>query len=140
MSGKISFIAPAPGKLAEEFYSFAREGKLCIQKCGGCGTMHHIPRERCADCGSFDLFWAQCSGKGTLFSWTETSTPPLPSLLEDVPFIVALIELEEGPRIISRLIGVASHDLEVGQAFQAKMELLNPDFTLVVFEPAVSDV
>jgi uncharacterized protein len=134
MSGQISFIAPAPGKLADEFYKFALKGKLCIQKCCDCGVWHHIPRERCADCGSFDLDWAQCSGRGTLFSWTETNTPPLPSLQDDVPFIVALIELEEGPRVVCRLVGVANDDLEVGQAFQAKMELLNPEFALTVFE------
>jgi uncharacterized OB-fold protein len=136
MSGQISFIAPARGKLADEFYAFAREGKLCIQKCSGCDALHHIPRERCAHCGSFDLNWSECSGRGTLFSWTETSTPPLPSLQYDVPFIVALVELEEGPRVICRLVDVANEDLAVGQAFKAKMVSLTPEFSLTVFQPA----
>jgi hypothetical protein len=136
MNGQISFISPARGKLADEFYTFAREGRLCIQKCKGCGAWHHIPREQCSHCGSFELGWAECSGRGTLFSWTETSTPPLPNLQDDVPFIVALIELEEGPRVICRLVDVANDDLAVGQAFKAKMVSLSPDFSLTVFEPA----
>lgn len=134
MSGQISFIAPARGKLADEFYAFAREGKLCIQKCSDCDAWHHIPRERCSQCGSFSLDWAECSGQGTLFSWTETSTPPLPSLQDDVPFIVALIELQEGPRIICRLVDVANDELHVGQSFKAKMVDLTPEFSLTVFE------
>ncbi|HUD90692.1 Zn-ribbon domain-containing OB-fold protein [Sphingobium sp.] len=136
MIDSITFIAPAPSKLADEFYSFAQEGKLCIQQCADCQTYHHIPRERCADCGSFDLGWSQVSGLGTLFSWTETSTPPLPSLQNDVPFIVALIELKEGPRMIGRLVGVANDDLKVGQPLKARMERLTPEFSLTVFEPA----
>lgn len=136
MSGQISFIAPARGKLADEFYAFAREGKLCIQKCSSCKAWHHIPRERCAHCGSFELAWAECSGRGTLFSWTETSTPPLPSLQEDVPFIVALVELDEGPRVICRLVNVSNDDLVVGLPLRAKMMPLTPEFSLTVFEQA----
>lgn len=135
MSGHISFIAPAPSKLADEFYQFAREGTLRIQRCAKCAAWHHIPREQCANCGSFEFNWAECSGRGKLFSWTETSTPPLPSLAADVPFIVALIELDEGARVIGRLLGVANDDLEVGQVFQARMEPLTPEFSLTVFQP-----
>lgn len=136
MNDKIAFIAPAPSKLSDEFYSHFLNGNFCIQRCSACDAWHHIPRERCANCGSFDLRWAACSGEAELFSWTETRTAPLPSLQEDVPFTVALVQLEEGPRLVSRLANFNNDDLAIGRKLKLKVELVDDEFALPVFEPA----
>lgn len=136
MSNKISFIAPAPSKLSDEFYGHLLDGKFCIQRCSACDAWHHIPRERCANCGSFDLRWAACSGNGELFTWTETRTAPLSSLQEDVPFTVALVQLEEGPRLVSRLANFNPDDLTIGLKLRLKFESVADKFSLPVFEPA----
>lgn len=136
MNDKITFIAPAPSKLSDEFYSHFLDGNFCIQKCSACNAWHHIPRQRCANCGSFDLQWAACSGNGELFSWTETRTAPLSSLQEDVPFTVALVQLEEGPRLVSRLTNFDPADLALGQKLRLKIQPVADGFSLPVFEPA----
>ncbi len=135
MNEKITFIAPAPSRLSDEFYSHLLDGNFNIQKCRACNAWHHIPRQRCAHCGSYDLQWAPCSGNGELFSWTETLTAPLPPLQEDLPFTVALVQLEEGPRLVSRLSNVDPANLVLGMKLRLKIHHVTDEFFLPVFEP-----
>lgn len=131
-----SFIRPTSTKQADEFYNYNLRGMLCIKKCSGCETWHHIPREMCSTCGSLDLEWTQCSGSGVLFTWTETVAAPLPVLQSDVPFVVALVQLDEGPRVVARLVNVESTQLALGLRLRVKFLTVEIDFSLAVFEPA----
>lgn len=135
MHKNISYIAPATSQMSDSYYRNISTSGLCAQRCGACGSWHHIPREICSNCGSFDLDWASCAGRGSLFSWTVTITPPLSSLSHDTPFVVGLVELDEGVRLVSRIVGVEEGDLRVGLELRVRLVELRDDFSLPVFEP-----
>jgi uncharacterized OB-fold protein len=100
-------IVPSPVGPNAEFYAFLARGELRLQRCAQCGAFRHPPRHRCAACGSLDATWEPVSGRGRLFSWTVTHRPVDPAFTP--PYVVAVVELEEGPR----LVGNAREGLEL---------------------------
>jgi hypothetical protein len=97
---------PSPEGLAAEFYAHCADGRLCFQRCTGCGAWRHPPRHGCARCGSADWEWAESGRRGRVHSWTVTHQSPYPPFAADVPYAVAVVELDEGVRLVSRLRGV----------------------------------
>lgn len=100
-------IVPSPVGPNAEFYAFLARGELRLQRCSACGAFRHPPRHRCAQCGSLDATWQPVSGRGRLFSWTVTHRPVDPAFTP--PYVVAVVELEEGPR----LVGNTRDDVEL---------------------------
>src|SRR5262249_3763086 len=86
---------------AQDFYGFCKRHELRFQRCTQCGTWRHIPRDMCASCGSFGFEWARSSGRGKVFSWTTIAQPFLPQFAPLVPYAAAVIELDEGVRMVS---------------------------------------
>src|SRR5215216_4459194 len=91
---------PAPPGIPDDpltsfFWDGARQRQLWIQRCQACGTYIHMPRPVCRNCQSFDLAPAQVSGKGTLYSWTQTFKAFHPFFVERVPYVIATITLAE---------------------------------------------
>ena len=91
--------------LTGEFYTWCRQEELRFQRCTACDTWRHVPREICADCGSWEWEWAQSSGRGSVFTWTVVARALHPAFREDVPIAPAVIELEEGVRLLSEVVG-----------------------------------
>ncbi|MCU4186358.1 OB-fold domain-containing protein [Acidiferrimicrobium sp. IK] len=131
---------PAPGAISEFFWSGARRGQLMIQRCQACGTYIHLPRPVCRACHSFDLLGEPVSGRGSLYSFTETHRPFHPFFVDRVPYLVAVVELEEqaGLRVLTNLVRVAEADVRIGMAVQVEFERLSDDLTIPVFAPAVA--
>lgn len=123
---------------AGEFYGFCREGELCFQRCGGCGAWRHVPRELCAECGSWDWAWARSSGRGVVFSWTVVDRALHPAFAGDVPYAPAIIEMEEGVRLLSQVVDVAPADLEIGLPVEVVFEAVSDDVTLPRFRRTAS--
>ncbi len=98
---------PAPVGPNAEFYAYLAKGELRLQRCSACGAFRHPPRHRCAACGSLDATWELASRRGRLFSWTVTHRPVDPAFTP--PYVVAVVELEEGPR----LVGTTRDDVEL---------------------------
>lgn len=94
------------------FWKAADEGRLVVQNCGNCGMLHHPPRAFCPECLSPKKEEAPLSGRGTIVSWVMPIHPPAFGF--DVPPIVALIELEEGIRLVSNVEGADPKTLKVG--------------------------
>src|SRR3984893_12835954 len=99
---------------AAEFYKFCKAHELRFQRCTDCGTWRHIPRDMCAKCGSFNFEWSRSSGKGAVFSWTVVAQPMLPQFAPLVPYAPAVIELEEGVRMVSWVTDATPGDLALG--------------------------
>nr|WP_271209058.1 OB-fold domain-containing protein [Rhodococcus wratislaviensis]GLK33510.1 hypothetical protein GCM10017611_03520 [Rhodococcus wratislaviensis] len=135
MTKKLTFIKPAQSKQTDEFYGHFTQGKIALQRCSSCQSWIHIPREMCFRCGSFDLKWDECSGRAELFTWTGTALAPLPILAEDVPFVVGLVQLEEGPRVVSRLVNVDDVELIPGLKLKVRFDDIDGDTVLATFEP-----
>jgi uncharacterized OB-fold protein len=92
----------------------------------------------CRNCQSFDLAPDQVSGRGTLYSFTETHKAFHPFFVDRVPYLLASVELEEqrGLRVLSNLVGVPEPDIWIGMALCVDFEWLSPDLAIPVFRPA----
>ena len=121
---------------AAEFYAFCKKHELCFQRCSDCGTWRHIPRDMCAKCSSFNWEWQRSSGKAKLFSWTTATQPMMPQFAESVPYSPAVVELEEGVRMVTWLIGVKPEELELGMPLQVAFDDVTPEVTLPKFKRA----
>ena len=121
-----------------EFYGFCKNRELRFQGCTGCGKWRHVPRDMCAECGSWDWEWAKSNGRGKLFTWTVVTLAMYPAFAEEVPYAVALIEMEEGPRIVSRIVDVAPEDLYMDMPLEVIFEAVTDEVTLPKFRRADS--
>ncbi len=121
---------------AQDFYRFCKGHELRFQRCTQCGTWRHIPRDMCAKCGSASFEWARSSGKGRVFSWTTVAQPFLPQFASLVPYAVAVIELEEGVRMVSWVTDVTPEQLEIGMAVEVVFDDVTSEVTLPKFRHA----
>jgi uncharacterized OB-fold protein/acyl dehydratase len=116
------------------FFEGAKQHRLLIQKCTACGTLRHPPRPSCAHCRSFDWEPFEASGKGTVFSYVVNHYPQVPAF--DYPLVVALVELEEGTRLVANVSGITPETAAIGMAVEAGFEDFDDDLSLPVFHPA----
>jgi uncharacterized protein len=115
------------------FFDGAKEHKLLIQRCTNCGTLRHPPRPSCFNCRSFDWEPLQASGRGTIYSFTVNHYPQVPAF--DYPLVVALVELEEGTRLIANVADITPETVAIGMPVVATFEAFDDELTLPVFRP-----
>jgi uncharacterized OB-fold protein len=113
-----------------DFQNFLKQGRFMIQRGRSSGRHHFYPRAIEPGTGNDDLEWVPASGRGTVYSTTVVRTKP-PAL----PYNVALIDLAEGPRMMSRVEGLAAPDVRIGMAVQARIAEVD-GVCCVVFDPA----
>ncbi len=89
--------------MTRPFWTAARERKLLIQRCDACGGHQFYPRPHCLACSSLGVRWVEARGDGVIHSMTIVRVPVTPELTP--PYAVALVELEEGPRLLTNLVG-----------------------------------
>lgn len=127
---------PVPDHQSAPFWQACREHRLALQKCGGCGTFRYPPRPVCPSCRSRGVEWTNLSGRGTVFSWITVVHPvPREVYAQDVPYVVALIDLEEGTRIASNIIGCDPAAVHGGMAVEVVFDDVTPEVTLPKFRP-----
>ena len=125
---------PTPTALSRPHWEGCREGKLCVQRCSACGTHVFIPRPVCTSCQSLDLEWVECTGRGTLYSYTVVARPQRPEF--EVPYTVAIVELEEGWHMLTNLVDIAPDQIAIGMPVEVTFRELTEDTTLPYFRPA----
>jgi uncharacterized OB-fold protein len=118
------------------FWDGARAGKLLIQRCKSCGALRHPPGPVCPSCHSFEWDTLQASGRGTVYSFVVMHYPEVPPF--DHPNLIALIELEEGVRLISQLVGVKPGAAQIGDAVQVEFNTFDGDLVLPQFRPVAA--
>jgi uncharacterized OB-fold protein/acyl dehydratase len=111
-------------------------GELPIQRCKACGVLRHPPRPMCGACQSTEWDSIAAKGGGTVYSHTVLHHPKFPGY--DYPLICAVIELDEGTRIVSNLIGCAPADVRIGMRVTLSLEAVDDTMTLPLFRPAAS--
>jgi len=116
------------------FFDGARQGKLLIQRCASCGILRHPPRPACAVCRSFDWDTLESSGRGVVYSYVVVHHPQVPAF--DYPLPVAVVELEEGTRLVADLVGVEPGDVAVGMPVVVDFVAVDDELTLPMFRPA----
>ncbi len=122
--------------LTEPFWAAARAHRLDIQRCDDCGAYRFPPEAGCSACSSTNAGWVPVSGRASLYTWTAAYPPLLPYFEERAPWPIAVVQLEEGPRMTTNLAGVPFEEYEFGMALQADFKELTDDVTLVVFRRA----
>src|SRR5215472_6180346 len=103
---------PAIGDDTRFFWEGVERGELLIQRCPACGALRHPPRPMCPRCRSLDRDTVRASGRGTVYSYVVPHHPRLPAFPER--YVVALVDLEEGSRLVTNLVGVAPEDVRIG--------------------------
>ncbi len=134
--GKYQLPLPARMGLAAEFYRYCKAHELRFQRCTDCGAWRHLPRPMCPECGSFNYQWARASGRGKVYSWITVVQPMLPAFNDAVPYIVPLVDMEEGVRMVAMLEGVAPEAMHIGMAVEVYFEDATPEITLPRFRKA----
>ncbi|WP_042663392.1 Zn-ribbon domain-containing OB-fold protein [Haloferax sp. ATB1] len=124
------FITPE----TELFWSATTEERLLLRRCTDCETVYFYPRELCPDCLSEDTEWTEASGEGVIYTYTVTRQTRGP-YGDATPYVLAYVELEEGPRIVTNIVECDPDDLEIGQAVEVVFDDVDDEASLYRFRP-----
>jgi uncharacterized OB-fold protein/acyl dehydratase len=119
------------------FWDGMAAGELRIQRCGACGALRHPPGPMCPQCGSPDPGHIRVAGTGTVFSYVVHHHPPVPG--KQLPLVIALVELDEGVRVLGELTGVSPGQVSVGMPVRIEYLRVDDDLTLPAWRPAEPD-
>jgi uncharacterized OB-fold protein len=117
------------------FWDACREGVLKLQKCGGCGHLRYPIAHCCPQCLSTEFAWTPVSGRGTVFSYVVFHNAYHPGFKPDLPYNVALVQLEEGPRMYSNVVGVPNDAVKIGDPLEVVFDRVTPEIAIPRFQP-----
>ena len=128
---------PIPQPESDRYWEGNRRGELWLRRCVDCDRAYFYPRDICPHCFSRNTNWFRSSGEGTLYAFSIPHRAPQPGFIKDLPYIVALVELEDGIRFPTNIIGVEPDpgNLKVGMRLKVVFEKLSDDITLPKFTP-----
>ena len=129
---------PTPDPVTQPFWDSLKEHAVKLQRCGGCNAFIFYPRALCPSCMSDDLAWTPVSGKGVVHAFAIPHRHPNPAFGSMAPYVVALIELEEGAKLMSNLVEVEAtpEAVKVGMAVEIVYDDVTENVTLPKFRPA----
>ncbi|MBW2421956.1 MAG: OB-fold domain-containing protein [Deltaproteobacteria bacterium] len=128
---------PVPTATSRPFWEALTRHEVQIQQCAACQAWVYYPRAFCPSCLSPELEWKQISGRGTLYSFTICRRPTAPFWADELPQLIAVVELDEGPRLTSTLCNVEEGDIRVGMRLQPFFDDVDSKkVTLLRYEPA----
>ena len=104
------------------YWNAARERKLVIRKCKACGELHFMPRHLCPHCWSDQLEWVEAKGTGNVHSFSVIRRASDPAFADRVPYVIALIELDEGPRMMANVLGDDALSTKIGDRVRVTFE------------------
>jgi len=127
-------ILPQPTRITQPFWDAARKRVLHIQRCDDCKRHVFYPRALCPHCGSAALGWVEASGRGTIYTFTVARKPTLPTFT--CPYVIAIVELAEGPHVTTNIVECDPDEVRVGDPVEAVFQEADDKITLVHFRPA----
>jgi uncharacterized OB-fold protein len=129
---------PVPQPESDFYWEKCREHELWLRRCNDCQKAYFYPRDICPHCFSRNVTWVRASGRGTVFTYAIVHRPPTPAFRDKVPYVVAIVELEEGPKIPTNLVGIDPDPakIRVGMPVVVDFEDVSPTISLPVFRPA----
>jgi uncharacterized OB-fold protein len=135
---KRRFDLPTVEPETQPFWDAAREGKLLIRRCGSCTRAHSYPRPFCPHCWSEDVPWEEASGRATLYTYSTVFLTDLPPFNERVPYVAAVVDLAEGPRMMTGVVDADPSQLHIGMPLEVTFLPLDDELTAPWFRPAPS--
>lgn len=127
---------PTPDHESAEFWRRVRAHRFALQRCTACRAFRFYPRAVCPECLAGGFEWVEATGRGTLYSFTVCHRPASEAFADRVPYIVALVELQEGVRVLANLLDCAPERARVGMAVTLGYDDTADDITLYQFKPA----
>ena len=133
MSTKTSIPLPRPTALSRPHWDGCKAGALRVQRCRDCGHFVFIPQPICTRCQAAALEWVESTGRGVVYSYTAVHRPPRPAFA--APYVVAIVELEEGWHMLTNLVDVAPETVRVGMPVEVVFRAMSAEITLPYFRP-----
>lgn len=127
-------LRPTPE--TQPFWDGVKRNELVLPRCRACGELHHHPQSFCPRCLSWNLEWVKCSGRGKVYSYVVNHRPAH-SIQAQTPGVIAVVELEEGPRVMSNLTGIEPDPAEVRVDMPVEIVFgdVNDHLTMLRFRP-----
>jgi uncharacterized OB-fold protein len=119
-----------------QYWEAAKHGRLLVKHCNSCGEPHHYPRPFCPFCWSEDVAWREVSGRGTVYTYSIVHRNDLEPFSGWGAYVPAVVELEEGPRLMTTIVDCAHDRLAVGMPVEVVFRDLTDDWAAPDFRPA----
>ena len=126
---------PQPNENSRPFWEGTRAHELRLQRCRQCGKHIFYPRAVCPFCLSERLEWVTVGGEGKIYSYTVVRRAMHPAFQDDVPYVLAIVELDEGPRLTTNIVAAALDEVRVDMRVRAAYDDVTPEITLLKFAP-----
>lgn len=119
----------------KEFWQGAKKGQLLVQHCNDCNTNIFFPKKFCPKCWSANLSWINGSGKGVVYTFSVIRDGVEPKFMGDLPYVLAMVDLEEGIRMTTRIVNCDPEVVEIGMPVTVTFQEISPEFSLPMFQP-----
>lgn len=119
--------------LSKEYYAWCHAGELRFQKCSKCCSFRHVPREICAHCSATEWEWVRSKGRGTVYTWTGVERALHPAFANETPYAPVVVEMDEGVRILSRMVDCPQEELRIGLPVEVEFVQVTDAVTLPFF-------
>ena len=120
------------------YWEACRRHELVLQRCGACNTLRYYPRAVCPECLSDEVRWERMSGRGTVYTFTVTYQNQAPGFRDELPYVLAYVTLDEGPQMLTNVVGCKPDEVEIGMAVEVTFEDVNEDIAIPRFKPIAS--
>ena len=131
-----SLPQPTPNGDSLPYWNAARERRFMLRECKACGRKHFMPRHLCPHCWSDQLEWVESKGGGTVYSYSIVHRAPTPAFAGNVPYVIAMIDLDDGPRMFANVVGAKALDVVIGDRVKLTFEPRGDGAMLPQFERA----
>jgi uncharacterized OB-fold protein len=129
------FDLPNPDHETQQYWDAARGRRLMIKRCRACGRAHFYPRPFCPHCWSNEVEWEEASGRATLYTYSVVHRNDLPPWPERVPYVAAIVDLDEGPRMMTNVVDCEPDDVAIGMALEVTFRDEPQHYSVPVFRP-----
>lgn len=127
---------PRPSVESAPFWEGLGEGEIRLQRCDDCSRVQFYPRSGCRHCGSTSLTWEALSGDGEVYTYTVVHRAPFEAFKPDVPYVIAVVELAEGPRLVTNVVGCPVDEVSIGMRVRPVFDAAGDGVTILRFTPA----
>jgi hypothetical protein len=117
------------------FWEAGRRHELYVQRCRSCAALRYYPRALCPACLSADTEWMLSSGKGSVYTYTVTYQNQAAGFRDELPYVLAYVELEEGVRLLTNIVGCSPESVRIGMPVQVRFDDVSTEVSLPKFEP-----
>ncbi len=121
-----------------EYWEACKRGELRLQRCAECGHWRFPPAVLCPRCLSERSSWERLGGRGKVYTFIVVHRPQHPAFYEEVPYNVAIVELDEGPRMHARIVGCPNEEIRIDMLVEVTFEKKNDDVTMPYFKRIIS--